>query len=88
MDRLQGIRAGLLEGNLDAMFQRFERAVRARRLIALPDRTAFEIVLRGVECLTSGLSRRDGLPELEGLRESIRKLLLSQAPLAPRPSRR
>ncbi len=87
-DRLQRIRAGLLEGSLDVMFQRFERAVRAGRLTALPDRTAFEIVLRGVESLTADLSRRGRLPELEALRASIRKLLLAQAPLAPRPNRR
>ena len=86
-DRLQEIRAGLLEGSLDVMFQRFERAVRAGRLTALPDRTAFEIVLRGVESLTADLSRRGRLRELEALRASIRKLLVAQAPLAPRPKR-
>ncbi len=87
-DRLQKIRAGLLEGSLDVMFQRFERAVRAGRLTALPDRTAFEIVLRGVESLTADLSRRGRLPELEAMRASIRKLLMAQAPLARRPKRR
>ena len=87
-DRLQKIRAGLLERSLDAMFQRFERAVRAGRLTAVPDRTAFEIVLRGVESLTADLSRRGRLPELEALRASIRKLLMAQAPLAPQRKRR
>ncbi len=87
-DELQKIRAGVLEGSLDLMFQRFERSVRAGRLTALPDRTAFEIVLRGVESLTADLSRRGRLPELEGLRASIRKLLVAQTPLAPRPKRR
>jgi len=70
------------------MFQRFERADRAGCLIALPDRTAFEIVLRGVESLTACLSRRGSLPGLEAQRESIRKLVLAQAPLAPRAGRR
>jgi AcrR family transcriptional regulator len=87
-DRLQQMRAGLLEGSLDVMFEKFERAVRAGRLTALPDRTAFEIVLRGVESLTADLSRRGRLPELETLRASIRKLLMAQAPLATRPNRR
>ena len=87
-DRLQKIRAGLLGRCLDAMFQRFERALRAGRLTALPDRTAFEIVLRGVESLTADLSRHGRLPELEALREPIRKLLMAQAPLAPRAKRR
>jgi AcrR family transcriptional regulator len=87
-DRLQRIRAGVLEGSLDVMFGKFERAVRAGRLTALPDRTAFEIVLRGVESLTADLSRRGRLTELEDLRASIRKLLVAQAPLAPRPKRR
>ncbi len=86
--RLQKIRADLLERSLDAMFRRFERAVRAGRLTALPDRTAFEIVLRGVESLTADLSRRGRLRELEALRASMRKLLVAQAPLAPRRKRR
>ncbi len=86
-DELQAIRARLLEGTLDVMFEKFERALRAGRLTALPDRTAFEIVLRGVESLTADLSRRGELGELANLRESIRDLLLAQAPLAG-PARR
>jgi AcrR family transcriptional regulator len=86
-DRLQEIRAELLEGSLDVMYEKFERAVRAGRLTALPDRTGFEIVLRGVESLTADLSRRGRLHELEALRASIRELLLAQVPLAPRPKR-
>ncbi len=87
-DQLQKIRAGLRERSIDLVFQRFERALRAGRLTALPDRTAYEIVLRGVESLTADLSRRGRLPELEALRGSIRKLLLAQVPLAARPKRR
>jgi AcrR family transcriptional regulator len=87
-EKLQRIRASLLERSLDLMFERFERAVRAGRLTALPDRTAFEIVMRGVESLTADLSRHGRLSELEALRASIRRLLMAQAPLAPRPARR
>ena len=84
-EQLRKIRARLLEASLDVMFEKFERAVRAGRLTELPDRTAFEIVLRGVESLTADLSRRGRLSELESLRASIRKLLMAQTPLGPRP---
>ena len=87
-DRLQEIRAETRERSLDHMFERFERAVRAGRLTALPDRAAFEIVARGLESLAADLSRRGRLDELESLRPSLRKLLLAQTPLAPGPKRR
>ena len=87
-ERLQEIRAELLEKSLDRMYVRFERAVRAGRLTALPDRTAYEITVRGVESLTADLSRRGRLSELASLRAPIRELLLSQMPLAPGLKRR
>ena len=87
-DELHEIRARVLEGTLELMFERFERSFRAGRLTAMPDRTAFEIVLRGVESLAAHLSRTGRLEELKRLRPSIRQLLVAQAPLAPRPDRR
>ena len=86
-EQLQEIRDALLQESLDHMFQRFERALRAGRLTALPDRTAYEIVVRGVLSLTADLSRRGRLGELEALKASIGRLLNAQVPLAPRSKR-
>ncbi len=86
-EQLQEIRDALLQESLDHMFQRFERALRAGRLTALPDRTAYEIVVRGVLSLTADLSRRGRLGELEALKASIGRLLIAQVPLAPRSKR-
>ena len=87
-DTLRKIRADLIERSLDVMFEKFERGVRAGVLAELPDRTAYGIVLRGVESLTADLSRRGRLPELEALRASIRKLLLAQVSFASPSGRR
>ncbi len=84
---LQQIRAARLQDSLDHMFERFERALQAGRLTALPDRTAYEIVVRGVLSLTADLSRRGRLGELETLKASIGRLLIAQVPLASAPKR-
>lgn len=87
-DRLREIRAELLKNSLDQMFQRFERAVRAGRLTAMPDRIAYEIVVRGLESLTADLSREGRLADLAPMRVTIRELLMAQVPLAPRRGQR
>ena len=87
-ERLQKIRAGMRDDSVDHMYQRFERAVRAGLLTALPDRTAYEIVVRGIESLTADLSRRGRLHELDALRASIRTLLMAQIPFASGPKSR
>lgn len=87
-ERLQKIRARLLEDSLDLMFERFERSLKAGRLTALPDRTTYEIVVRGIESKTAQLSRLGRLSDIEALRTQFRKLLMAQMPLAPRSDRR
>ena len=81
-ERLATARGEMRERSIDLMYRRFEKAVRAGRLTALPDRTAYEIAIRGIESLTSDLSRSGRFAELASHRVSMRKMLMASAPLA------